>query len=188
MLSNIDILKAIENQEIQITPFHEGHLSPASYDLSLGHLVRKMVLKEQPLDLCNLMEPYSYEVDITEGSIILEPGECMLATTQECITLGPGHAGQVRSKSSLGRLFQASDGTGAGFVDPNWTGEITLEIINFMNRPVIYHHRQLICQMTFETMDTPVQIGYEVTGQYNQQTGPTESRSIKFSKTTLETL
>lgn len=180
MLSNLDILTALKNGEISITPFDESRLSPASYDLSLGPIVRLVEASNEPLDLCHFWAPYSTEYDITGGDIVLMPGDCMLATTREVIGLGPAHGAQVRSKSSLGRLFQASDGTGAGWCDPGFVGEITLEIINFMPRPVIYTPGMLIAQLTFERADTPVVEDYTKSGQYSGQRGPTEARSIKM--------
>lgn len=81
----------------------------------------------------------------------------------------------VNGKSSLGRLGILVHVT-AGYVDPGFEGEITLEISNLLPRPVILYKGMRIAQLVFAKMASAPGGGYHIKGRYQGQEGPTESR------------
>ncbi len=184
MLSNQSILKSLESGDIEINPFHAKQLGPCSYDVTLGSLYRRVVKKSKMLDLVEFETDYTIEQDMaqTGGKATLMPGETILAITQEEIYLGPQMAAQVHSKSSLGRLMQTAHAGGAGFCDAGFRGFVTLEIINFLPRPVIYTAGMMVAQLTFTRLDTEANPVYDMRlGQYsNQVAAPIPAKKIKM--------
>lgn len=98
-----------------------------------------------------------------------------LASTKETITLGPGYAAQIGGKSSLGRLGLTVHQT-AGFIDPGFHGQITLELVNLGSRPIVLTEGMRIAQLTIWTLDQPAErpYGHAALGSHYQgQHGPT---------------
>lgn len=180
MFSNVAITKAIENSEMSISPFHMSQLGPCSYDVALGSSIRRIQRKSKILDLCHF--DYEYSTPEESSRFVLNPGECVLAVTQEFITLGAEIAAQVHSKSSLGRMFQSAHAGGAGFVDAGFHGRITLELVNLLNRPVAYHAGMMIAQLSFYRLDIAANPVYDVReGQYsNDLAAPIPAKPVKF--------
>lgn len=189
MLSRQDIQNEL-GLGLDINPFHARNIGPASYDVSLGDVIRpwKSVDSDDILDLCDFEPGYTFEVDLRDcdywgpGKWLLEPGQGMLATTVETISVGTEMTAQVHSKSSLGRLGVTVTAGGAGFIDPGFSGEVTLEIVNMLGRPIMFTRRMLIAQVTFTRIETPniVEVSYGSKGQYQNQIGPTEAKPIKM--------
>lgn len=186
MLSNVGIKKALESGQIEIAPFHDSQLGPCSYDLTLGPLYRTIDKKSKMLDLCEFDTDYTFAQDMNNagqnGKLILMSGHSILAITQEEIYLGADMAAQVHSKSSLGRLMQTAHAGGAGFCDAGFRGHITLEIINFLPRPVIYTAGMMVAQLTFTQLDTEANPVYDMrAGQYSNNTpAPIPAKKIKM--------
>jgi deoxycytidine triphosphate deaminase len=136
------------------------------------------------LHLCDFETDYTTEQDMaeTDGKAILMPGETILAITLEEIYLGPQMAAQVHSKSSLGRLMQTAHAGGAGFCDAGFRGYVTLEIINFLPRPVVYTSGMMVAQLTFTRLDTEADPVYDMRGgQYsNKLAAPMPAKKIKM--------
>lgn len=181
MLSNQGIKKALSNGEIEITPFNEDLLSACSYDITLGPKYRRVIKKSKYLHLCDFESDYTTEHDMADNydKLTMMPGECVLAITREEVYIGPGHAAEVRGKSSLGRLFQLVHVT-AGWVDAGFRGYITLELVNLLPRPVVYTVGQRIGQLTFCSLDTTADPVYDMKGQYhNTPAEPIPAKKIK---------
>jgi dCTP deaminase len=180
MLSNVGIKNAILKRDIGISPWDDVLLNPCSYDLTLGSRYRKLRKTSALLDLCEFDEEYTTpSLEMENGKVRLNPGECMLAVTEQHISLGPNMAAEVAGKSSLGRLFQAVHVT-AGFVDAGFEGWITMEVVNMSPRPVVYTAGQRIGQIIFTRLDSSANPCYDTTGQYsNQLPAPIPAKKIK---------
>ncbi len=132
-----------------ITPFVDCQLQPASYDLLLGEW---------------------------QGPDVLEPGEFRLASTVETVKIPDDLSGSLRGKSSVARLGLIVEA--AGFVDPGFEGQLTLELYNMGNKAFVFRRNMPICQIAFFPLDKPAErpYGCETLGSHYQgQTGPTPS-------------
>jgi dCTP deaminase len=109
---------------------------------------------------------------------ILQPGAFCLATTLEVITLPDDIVARVDGRSSLGRLGLLVHAT-AGYIDPGWTGKLTLELSNQSQMPIALYYGMRVAQISFLTLSSPVDRPYGTPGlgsKYQGQTGPTPSR------------
>jgi dCTP deaminase len=157
-----------------IEPFNPKNVQPASYDLALdGTILRPSahsnmdLRRRNPLDV---MQP----VKIGDG-FTLEPGACILGSTLEVIHCPIDCVARVEGKSSLGRLFMAVHVT-AGFVDPGFKGQITLEIVNHGPWGIVLWPGMKIAQINFARMEGPCSRPYGSPGlgsHYQGQVGPT---------------
>lgn len=181
LLSDRDIQAEIESGQIGLEPFAAEMVQPASIDIRLDRYFRVFEnhrypnidpSEEQP-DLTRLVEP--------EGSepFILHPGEFVLGSTYEVITLGDSVAARLEGKSSLGRLGLLTHST-AGFIDPGFSGHVTLEFSNVATLPIKLWPGMKIGQFCFFRLSSPAQNPYGSAGygsRYQGQRGPTPSRS-----------
>lgn len=190
MLADFEIRKAIENDMIAVEPFDDTRLQPVSLDLTLDDTYRHYRDDVHTIDtrdagqyneadryfgLVPSWKSHTTGHTIPHGTgLKLRPGDFILACTRETIRLSPCFAARVEGKSSLGRLGVAVHIT-AGFIDPGFEGQITLEIANLSPANVILHVGMPIAQIVFEPV-TPPERDYSATGHYLGQTGPTESR------------
>jgi dCTP deaminase len=143
--------------------------------LTLDPLIRVPVHDVRPLDVRKIEPGYTREVTIGEDGYRISSGSFILATSVERITL-PGYlAARVEGKSSLGRIGLAVHIT-AGFFDPGFDGQATLEIANMLNRTIILRATMRIAQIAFQVMSQEPYELYGVKGHYQNQKGPTESR------------
>jgi dCTP deaminase len=113
-------------------------------------------------------------------AFILHPGEFVLASTYEVITLPDDIAGRLEGKSSLGRLGLLTHST-AGFIDPGFSGHITLELSNVANLPVKLFPGMKIGQLCLIKLSSPAEHPYgseKYGSRYQGQRGPTASRSF----------
>lgn len=147
MLPDHAIRQAIDLGRVSIHPPPEDHqIQPASVDLRLD---RKFLIPEVDEDYaCSLRKPPTFSVkEVSEGGPIrIGPGEFLLASTIERITLSPRMAARVEGRSSLGRLGLAVHIT-AGFIDPGFSGNITLEIANLAPWPVVLRAGERVAQI-----------------------------------------
>lgn len=192
IFSDTEILRATKDQRISIDPLRCAQINPASYDVTLHPILRLTRKQDRApdgqwtvpdvLDLWDLRSAPSY----SEEHILypeaptydIQPGEFLLASTQEVVKVGPTVVGRVEGKSSLARVGLVVHVTG-GFIDPGFQGHITLEIANLMNRPLRLYSGMRIAQIAFSAVQGEVQNPYDsTTGHYQQQRGPTESRYV----------
>lgn len=191
MLSDHGILQAIRGKQIDISPDYPGMIQPASVDLRLSRDFLYLSNKHRDTCIDPAMEQqlfehtHLYPDTPVPVPFVLHPGEFVLASTIESITLGLGHAAKVEGKSSLGRLGLMVHST-AGFVDPGFSGDITLELSNVANLPIKLYPGMKIAQICFFALDTPAMDSYGSTtysSRYQGQKGPTPSKAWKNFKT-----
>jgi dCTP deaminase len=179
VLSDRDLRAAIEAGEIAVEPFDVADVQPASIDLHLDRTFRvfhnnRYGFIDPAADQPGLTEL----VTIAEGeSFMLHPGEFVLGQTVERITVGNALLGRLDGKSSLGRLGLLIHST-AGYVDPGWVGNLTLELGNVARLPIALYPGMKIGQISFHRMSSPVErpYGSEALGsRYQGQSAPTAS-------------
>ena len=137
LLSDRDILAEIKAGRVACEPFHEAMIQPSSVDVRLDKYFRVFENHKYSVIDPSLEQPELTREVIADGAepFILHPGEFVLASTYEVITLPDDIAGRLEGKSSLGRLGLLTHST-AGFIDPGFSGHITLELSNVANLPV----------------------------------------------------
>lgn len=172
MLSDSSILEAMKLGDLSIEPFDADHLQGASYDLTLGD----QVLVMQP---GHCLDPRKDTVAefrprrVAADGIQVMPGVFVLATTAETVRLGNGLVARVEGKSSLGRLGLVVHST-AGFIDPGFAGQITLEMSCAHARGVKIFAGMPIGQLA--VMPTSSEVARPYNGKYQMQKGPVASR------------
>lgn len=83
--------------------------------------------------------------------------------------------------SSLGRLGLLIHST-AGYVDPGWKGNLTLELSNVARLPIALYHGMRIGQISYFAMSSPVERPYgtrSLGSRYQGQSTPTASGSYR---------
>ena len=181
VLSDRDILAALAAGEIVITPFNAVDVQPASVDLHLDGMFR--VFRNNRY---GFIDPRVEQLELTEiervgdgEQFMLHPGEFVLGQTREKISLGNSLLGRLDGKSSLGRLGLLIHST-AGYVDPGWVGNLTLELGNVARLPIALYPGMRIGQISFHRMSSEVDRPYgssELRSRYQGQTEPTASAS-----------
>jgi dCTP deaminase len=185
MFSDRTIKQAMAIGQLHIEPFDEALLQPASYEMRLDW----QVLRQR--DDCNMLidtaNPNAVEglwVPHEMGThnpidpvLVLRPGELVLGSTMEHFTFGDKVAGCVNGKSTLGRLGLQVHAT-AGFVDPGFEGNITLELSNVSRHALVLRPGQVIAQMVFfRLISSPHHVYGERGNHYQGQRGPTAPRT-----------
>jgi dCTP deaminase len=169
----------VNTGELTIEPFDPTTIEPASVDLHFGDSFKVQSIESpEPFDLFAPDErPFSWERN--EAPAELNPGEFALGTTQERVALPDDLTAQVLGRSSLGRLGVSVHQT-AGFIDPGFDGQITLELFNAGQVPVRLRAGARACQIVFSKLDAPAANPYGHDGShYQHQSGPTQS-SLDF--------
>lgn len=128
LLSDGGIAAALDSGELAISLYDEARLQPSSYDVTLGDSFAAYPSEVRVIDPRRPPKVRPLFPDGANGLYLL-PGMFMLATTAEHIGLGPGVAARVEGKSTLGRCGLAIHTT-AGFIDPGFCGQVTLELSN----------------------------------------------------------
>ncbi|MGW3075166.1 MULTISPECIES: dCTP deaminase [unclassified Kitasatospora] len=188
LLSDKDIRTEIDLGRVVIDPFDPAMIQPSSIDVRLDRFFRVFEnhkyphidpSEEQP-DLTRLVEPEGDE------AFILHPGEFVLASTYEVITLPDDVASRLEGKSSLGRLGLLTHST-AGFIDPGFSGHVTLELSNVATLPIKLYPGMKIGQLCLFRLSSPSEHPYgseRYGSRYQGQRGPTPSRSyLNFHQT-----
>jgi dCTP deaminase len=183
ILSDRTIKAEIDAGRIGVDPYDPAMVQPSSLDVRLdnrflvfrGHTRAVIDVKEDLTDLTELVE-----VD-PAGVFILHPGEFVLGSTAEQVTLPDDLVGRIEGKSSLGRLGLLIHTT-AGFVDAGFSGYLTLEFSNVATLPITLYPGMKIGQISFLRMDGPADHPYGSSGlgsKYRGQVGPTPSQYWK---------
>jgi dCTP deaminase len=180
ILSDRTIRAELEAGNIVIDPLDEQCIQPSSVDLRLDRLFRVFLNHTMPvIDVKEDLEDLTRLVEIGEGeAFILHPGEFVLGSTYERVTLPDDLVGRIEGKSSLGRLGLLIHST-AGFIDAGFSGYLTLELSNVANLPITLYPGMKIGQVSFLRMTTPADVPYgsaRVGSKYQGQRGPTPSR------------
>jgi dCTP deaminase len=184
ILSDRDIKKALESGRVKIEtakPEMFTHIHASSMDLHLGNTFK--LYEHSKFAVIDPRKPETFTgnmrlMTIPEGeSYMVQPGEFVLGVTEEIITVPDDLVVRVEGRSSLGRLGIIVHST-AGFVDPGFSGTITLEISNLNRMPIALYPGMRICQIAFEQMSSPAETPYNMKpfSKYQGQVLPEESR------------
>ena len=182
LLSDRDIRKELSDGRVGVEPFDEAMIQPSSVDVRLDKFFRVFENHKYSVIDPSIEQPeLTREVIAEDGEhFILHPGEFVLASTYEVITLPDDIAGRLEGKSSLGRLGLLTHST-AGFIDPGFSGHITLELSNVANLPVKLFPGMKIGQLCLIKLSSPAEHPYGsaiYSSRYQGQRGPTPSRSF----------
>lgn len=177
LLSDRDIQIRLDDHELYVNPFIESNLQPASLDVTLKD---EFIIYEESNEPINVArkEDIGPAETVTADYLILPPGQFILASTVETIGLPRDMAARFEGKSSLGRLGLMTH-VSAGFIDPGFFGQITLEICNLNARPIIIQAGMKIGQVCFLQMPTRSRYRYgdkEYGSRYQGQEGPVASK------------
>jgi dCTP deaminase len=183
LLSDRDIRSELSSGRVGLDPLDLGMVQPSSVDVRLDRFFRlfdnhKYQHIDPSLDQPDLTR--LVEVDATE-SFVLHPGEFVLGATYEVITLPDDIAARLEGKSSLGRLGLLTHST-AGFIDPGFSGHVTLELSNVATLPITLWPGMKIGQLCFFRLSSPAEHPYgsdKYGSRYQGQRGPTASRSFQ---------
>jgi dCTP deaminase len=183
VLSDRTIRRLLAEGRIAIDPYEGDLLQPSSVDVRADRLFRVFHNARYPfIDVKKPMEELTELVEVAEDEpFILHPGEFVLGSTLERITLPDDLVARLEGKSSLGRLGLLIHST-AGFIDPGWDGHVTLELSNVANLPITIYYGMKIGQLSFVQLSEPAETPYGADGlgsKYKGQTGPTPSRYWK---------
>jgi deoxycytidine triphosphate deaminase len=190
LLSDRDIRAELDSGRVVLEPYEPAMIQPASIDVRLDRWFRLFdnhkytvidPAQEQP-ELTRLVEVAG------DQAFVLHPGEFVLASTYEKVTLPDDVAARLEGKSSLGRLGLLTHST-AGFIDPGFSGHVTLELSNVATLPITLWPGMKIGQLCFFRLSSPAEEPYgspRYGSRYQGQRGPTPSRSaLNFHRTEL---
>lgn len=180
VLSDKSIKEALSEGRVVIEPLDASDIQPASVDLHLDRKVLVFGNHQRPyIDVKESLENLSQLVEIPDNEpFILHPGDFVLGSTVEHIELPEDLVARLEGKSSLGRIGLVIHST-AGFVDPGWKGNLTLELSNLARLPITLYYGMKIGQISFLSLTTPAErlYGSESLGsKYQGQVEPTASR------------
>lgn len=159
----------IEEGTLKIAPIEEGQVQPASVDIRLGNTFS--IVEDSPSGIITLENEIKYKT-ITTNTYILLPNQFVLATTMEYFDLPNDLTAFVEGRSSLGRMGLFIQN--AGWVDPGFKGEITLELYNANRCAIELKAGRRVGQLVFAKMDNEALNPYN--GKYQGQKGATGSR------------
>jgi dCTP deaminase len=191
LLSDRDIRAELDAGRVALEPFDEAMIQPSSIDFRLDKFFRVFENHRYPH-----IDPAQDQSDLTrmvetvgEEPFILHPGEFVLGSTYEVVSLPDDIAARVEGKSSLGRLGLLTHAT-AGFVDPGFSGHVTLELANVATLPIKLYPGMKIGQLCFFRLSSPAEHPYgsaKYGSRYQGQRGPTASKSFQsFQRTRIE--
>lgn len=181
LLSDRDILSYVDSGRVRLEPWDRQMIQPSSVDVHLDRFFRLFNNHRYPV-----IDPAADQFELTRlvdvpahGSFVLHPGEFVLGSTYETVTLADDVAARLEGKSSLGRLGLLTHST-AGFIDPGFSGHVTLELSNTATLPIILYPGMKVGQLCFfqlsSAADKPYGSGASGS-RYQGQRGPTASRS-----------
>ncbi|SDF57310.1 dCTP deaminase [Lentzea fradiae] len=188
LLSDQDLRKEVESGRLVLDPFDVEMLQPSSIDVRLDRFFRVFNnTRYTHIDPAQQQDDLTSMVEVpADEPFVLHPGEFVLGSTYEMVTLPDDLAGRLEGKSSLGRLGLLTHST-AGFIDPGFSGHITLELSNVANLPITLHPGMKIGQLCLFKLSSPAEHPYgsaQAGSRYQGQRGPTPSRAyLNFHRT-----
>lgn len=191
LLSDRDILAQIDAGRVGLDPYEKNMIQPSSIDVRLDKFFRVFDNHKYPhIDPAVDQPELTREIEVgPDEAFVLHPGEFVLGSTFEYVTLPDDIAARLEGKSSLGRLGLMTHST-AGFIDPGFQGHITLELANVATLPIKLYPGMKIGQMCFFQLSSPAEHPYGSAtygSHYQGQRGPTASRShANFYRTPIE--
>jgi len=184
ILSDGEIHRRVFAKSIVINPFNERQVQPASYDVLLSpHFIRLILpVGKVSVDPRKKDQVYPEQVMLSDGqAFILAPGQFALGSTEEYVAVPNDLVARLEGKSSLARLGLVIHST-AGYIDPGFKGQVTLELSNVSDFPIELYSYMPIGQLSFSTIEGTVRNPYgsaRLNSKYQEQRGATES---KYSK------
>jgi dCTP deaminase len=183
LLSDRDIKAEVDAGRVVLDPWDPEMIQPSSVDVRLDRYFRLFDNHKYPY-----IDPSEDQPDLTrlvevepDEAFVLHPGEFVLGSIYETVTLPDDVAARVEGKSSLGRLGLLTHAT-AGFVDPGFSGHVTLELSNVATLPIKLWPGMKVGQLCFFRLSSSVENPYgssKYGSHYQGQRGPTASRSFK---------
>ena len=183
LLSDRDIKAVIDSGRVRLEPYDEAMVQPSSIDVRLDKYFRLFDNHKYPF-----IDPAVDQPDLTrlieierDEPFILHPGEFVLGSTFEVVTMPDDLAARLEGKSSLGRLGLLTHST-AGFIDPGFSGHVTLELSNVATLPIKLWSGMRVGQLCFFRLSSPTENPYgsaKYGSRYQGQRGPTASRSFQ---------
>jgi len=171
ILSDGTIQNLLNEGTLKVSPLCEQSIQPASIDLRLGR--HYLTVEDQYMEAgcITLTDEIKYR-ELVGDTIIIPPHSFLLATTMEYMELPNNMTAFVEGRSSVGRMGLFIQN--AGWVDPGFKGEITLELYNANSLPIKLEAGRRICQLVLCSMDKPALNPYN--GKYQGQKLSTGSR------------
>ena len=169
ILSDKTIFEMLKESKLCITPLEQNQVQPASVDIRLGNTFS--IVEDTSNGIINLENEIVYKT-ITTDKYILMPGQFVLASTMEYFSLPNNITAFVEGRSSLGRMGLFIQN--AGWVDPGFEGEITLELFNANRCAIELQTGRRVGQLVFAKMDSNAEKPYS--GKYQFQRGATGSK------------
>ncbi|MBB1570792.1 MAG: dCTP deaminase [Propionibacteriaceae bacterium] len=188
LLSDRDILAEVDAGQIALDPWDPAMLQPSSVDVRLDKYFRVFENHRYPhIDPAEEQPELTRLIEVGDGeAFVLHPGEFVLGSTWEQVSLPATVAARLEGKSSLGRLGLLTHST-AGFIDPGFSGHVTLELSNMATLPVKLWPGMKIGQLCFFRLSSEAEHPYgsqKYGSRYQGQRGPTPSRShLNFHRT-----
>jgi dCTP deaminase len=190
LLSDRDIRAELSSGRVVLEPLDAEMVQPSSIDIRIDRYFRLFDNHKYPV-----IDPAQEQSELTrlvevkpDEPFVLHPGEFVLASTYETVTLPDDIAARLEGKSSLGRLGLLTHST-AGFIDPGFSGHVTLELSNVATLPIILWPGMKIGQLCFFRLSSPAEHPYgsdHYGSRYQGQRGPTASRSFRsFHRTVV---
>jgi len=183
LLSDRDLRAEIASGRVRLEPYDEAMVQPSSVDVRLDKYFRLFDNHKYPF-----IDPAEDQPDLTrlieierDEPFILHPGEFVLGSTFEVVTMPDDLAARLEGKSSLGRLGLLTHST-AGFIDPGFSGHVTLELSNVATLPIKLWSGMRVGQLCFFRLSSPTENPYgsaKYGSRYQGQRGPTASRSFQ---------
>ena len=183
LLSDRDIRAEIDSGRVVIDPYDEAMVQPSSVDVRIDRYFRLFDNHKY-----SVIDPSAEQPELTrlvevepDDAFVLHPGEFVLASTYEVVTLPNDVAARLEGKSSLGRLGLLTHST-AGFIDPGFSGHVTLELSNVATLPIKIWAGMKIGQLCFFQLSSAAEHAYgsdRYGSRYQGQRGPTASRSYQ---------
>lgn len=180
VLSDRTIKEEIAAGRLVIQPLEMSYIQPASVDVRLDR--RFLVFRNNRRPYIDVREDTSDLTEMVEIAddvpFMLHPNQFVLGSTLESVTLPDDLVGRLEGKSSLGRLGLLIHST-AGYVDPGWSGHLTLELSNVANLPITLYYGMKIGQISFLRLTAPAENVYgskEAGSHYQGQSQPTASK------------
>jgi dCTP deaminase len=183
LLSDRDIKAEIDGGRVRLEPYDQAMVQPSSIDVRLDKYFRLFDNHKYPfIDPAEDQPDLTRLIEVARGeSFILHPGEFVLGSSFEIVTLPDHLAARLEGKSSLGRLGLVTHST-AGFVDPGFSGHVTLELSNAATLPIKLWPGMKVGQLCFFRLSSPAENPYgsaKYGSRYQGQRGPTASRSFQ---------
>lgn len=180
LLADVDLAHAVATGHLRVTPFRPDSIQPASIDLTLGSRFRVFAGHwYEAIDPDGDQAALTFPVQIRAGGqFVLQPGQLALGATAETVTLPADLAARLEGKSTLGRLGLQTHST-AGWIDPGFTGQVTLELHNVGQLPIRLRPGMAIGQLcVFQTSSPAARpYGHPMLGsRYQGQDGPQPAR------------